>query len=113
MKKLFFAVFAVGLVSSLCFAQTDRASGQGGSSSGTTKTFSGKISTITTGTSPIIKVLGTTGSSMNFTITTSTAISTKTGTPLNFPDLKVNDTVTVTYITVSPGSYKAQTIKVG
>jgi len=117
MKKILFAVLAITLVSSLCFAQQATAPTTKAASITTeTKTFTGKADSVSLGdaakgTKSEIIVMADNGQKMNFVVKAGTPITTKDGKAITLTDIKKDNKVSVEYTMSKMGAHKAQSIK--
>ena len=119
MKKILLALIVVTFASSLCFAQQPTASvSQTASKSVVTKTFKGKVDSVSIGdpTKKIpskIVVVDDKGQKLSFTVrTTTTDITDKGGKATTLGKMAKDDKVAIEYITTQKGTNKAKSIKV-
>ena len=122
MKNIFFALFAVVFVFSLCFAQESEQSSASTSQSAPStpqaeiKSFTGRVNSVSAGnvdegTKPKITVVDDNGQNPSFVIDSGALIADKDGNILAPSDIQNDTKVTITYIIDADGTNKAQSIK--
>ena len=118
MKKILLALIVVTFASSLCFAQQPTASvSQTASKSVVTKTFKGKVDSVSIGdpTKKIpskIVVVDDKGQKLSFTVRTTTDITVKDGKAITLSNIVKDNKVAIEYITTKKGINRAESIKV-
>ena len=117
MKKITFLVFAFLFVSSLCFAQQVAAPvSQAAQIPVETKTFTGKVDSITIGDiaqgiKSELVVVADAGQKLSFVVKSGTPITDKDKKMVALSDLKKENKVVVEYTMSKMGAHKAQSIK--
>jgi len=122
MKKMFFALFAVVFVVSLCYAQESEESSAQASQSAPpvsqaeTKSFAGKVNSVSVGNidegvKSKITITDDSGQNLSLVIDSGALIADKDGNILAPADIKNDSKVTVAYVTDADGINKAESIK--
>jgi len=117
MKKMLFALFAVTLVSSLCFAQQPTAVvSKAAPAPVVTRTLIGTVDAVLIGDAAKgiksqISVVDEKGQKMSLTVKSGTPINAKDGKKLTLSEVKKGNKVVVEYTINRAGTHKAQSIK--